>query len=323
MVATLAELLSLRRVSPTHLESIHNPEGMGNAANIAYGGFTLAVAINAALQTVPAQYHLYSALGNYLGPAFTDRSLKCSVRTIRSTKTFATRHVEVSQKQDNGQQRLCLFLTADFHIAEPASVFTYSRPPRMAYSSVEASVSRGENRDNLLNRGLVSPEMAQTDKVLFGLADRYLERRSCPEGISTQNLTGLAKGGTQTSQDHLPLSSRTSADYFRAKHQLRTTAEQVSALAFVMDMAISFLPLIHSGRSLTDAGAQSSLDFALRIFTNDLDLNAWHKREWSTVTGGHGRTYTECQAWDDKGNMICNMTQQGILRPKIDRSSKI
>ena len=323
MATTISELLSVRETLPLHFESVYKPKRMGNAANIAYGGNTLAVAITAALETVPTGFFLYSALGNYLGPAFTDRTLHCSVRSIRSTKTFATRHVEMTQLQDNGQHRLCLFLTADFQAAEPATLLTYSRSPRMAYSSVHDSLTRNQVRQNLLDRGSLTPEMANMDKVLFGLADRFVDRRSCPEGIFTQNCTGLAKKGTPTTQDHLPLPSRTSADYLRVKHPLKTPAENAAALAFIMDMGTSFLPLVHNGQSLTEAAVQSSLDFALRLFTNDVDLDAWNLREFSTITGGNGRTYTEAQVWDGNGTMVCSMTQQSILRPKIERTAKI
>lgn len=75
---------------------------MGNIANIAYGGWTLAIAANAAYQSAPPSYHLYSMLGHFLGPALTDRKLFCTVRKIRDTRTLATRQVEVSQAQDDG-----------------------------------------------------------------------------------------------------------------------------------------------------------------------------------------------------------------------------
>ena len=129
----------------------------------------------------------------------------------------------------------------------------------------------------------------------------------------TQNLTGMARKGIDTTQDHLPLPSRTSGDCFRSKHLLKTTAQRVLALAFVMDMGTSFIPLTHSGQSLDQVSAQSSLEFALRIFTNDMDLNAWSLREISIVTGGDGRTYSQVQVWDSHGKMFCNMTQQFIL----------
>lgn len=323
MANTITELLSVQRTAPNVFESVHNPEGMGNFAALAYGGNTLAVAVNAAFQTIPGDFFLYSALGNYLGPAFTDRRLQCAVREIRTTKTFATRHVEISQTQKDGKKRPCLFLSADFQIAEPATLLTYSRPPRMIHSAVEDCPTVNQNRQSLLDRGIVTKEAVQMQKKLFGLADRLLDRRLCPEGIITQALTGFAKKGSPTTQDHLSLPSKTSSDYFRSRHSLRCPAEHVSALAFIMDMGTSLLPVVHDGLSLDEVAAQSSLDFALRIFKNDLDLNAWNLRELSTITGGNGRAYTEAQVWDSKGLMVCNMTQQSILRPKNPTTAKL
>ena len=317
MASTITELVSVRQIKPNLLESLHNPEKMGNMADQAYGGNTLAVAVNAAQQTIPLGFFLYSALGNYLGPAFTDRKLQCAVRDIRTTKTFATRHVEMSQVQKDGTRRLCLFLSADFQIAEQANLLTYSRPPRMACSAVEDCPTVDENRQGIFDRGLATKSMVQMHKKIFGLSERFLDRRPCPEGIITQTLTGMVKKGTPTTQDHLPLPSKTSSDYFRFKDLLESPAQHASALAFVMDMGTSFIALTHTGHALDEVAAQSSLDFSMRVFTNDLDLNAWSLREISTITGGDGRTYTEAQLWDSRGKMLCSMTQQSILRPKL------
>ena len=319
MAKTMSDLLAVRQIGPNLFESVSKPEKMGNMADVAYGGNTLGLALNAAFQTIPSRFFLYSALGNYLGPAVTDRTLQCAVREIRTTKTFATRHVELSQIQKDGKSRLCLFLSADFQVREPATLLTYSRPPRMTYSAVEDSPSVEDNRQGFLTRSLASPESVQLHKKVFGLGERFFDRRLCPEAIATQNLTAMARKGIDTTQDHLPLPSKTSADYFRSKHLLKTPAEHVLALAFVMDMGTSFIPLTHSGQSLDQVSAQSSLEFAFRIFANDIDLNEWNLREISTVTGGNGRTYSEAQVWDSHGKMLCNMTQQCILRPALSR----
>ena len=146
MASTITDLLSVQQTAPNVFESVYNPEKMGNMANIAYGGNTLAVAVDAALQTTPVGFFLYSALGNYHGPAFTNCKLQRVVRKVRTTKTFATRHVEISQPQKDGKERPCLFLTADFQIAEPATLLTYSRLPRMTYTAVEDCATVDENR---------------------------------------------------------------------------------------------------------------------------------------------------------------------------------
>ena len=320
MAATITDLLAVRETSPMHFESINFPEKMGNTANQAYGGNTLAVAVNAALQTVPSGLFLYSAMGNFLGPALVDRTLRCSVRSLRTTKSFATRLVEVAQIRDDNQTRLCLFLTADFHVQEPKSVLNYSQPPKTAVPAPADCPSLLEQRETLLEKGILSPSIIEVSNIIFGLEHRLLDRRPCPDGVMSQTFLGLAK--TPTTQDHLPIYEKTSSDYFRSKHRLESSAEHVAALAFVMDMGTSFLPLVHNGQSLTEAGVQSSLDFAFRVFVNDVDLNEWNLRELQTTTGGEGRTYTEGRVWDGSGRMVCSGTQQCILRPKANATGR-
>jgi len=315
MSAPLTDQLSLREISPGEFESNHNPRRMGNTANIAYGGWTLAIAANAAYQSAPPSYHLYSMLGHFLGPALTDRKLFCAVRKIRDTRTFATRQVEVSQAQDDGSRRLALFAVADFQVREKASLLTYSAPPSKPYSNFENSPTMESRLQSMIQAKIIPQKVADVHNVVFSLLAQFFDQRPCPESISTQNLKGMAKH-VKTAQDHLPLTSKTSADWFRAKDTLETEVQQFPTLAFAMDAAISFVPLTHSHKFLDDAAACSSLDFALRIFSNDVNLNDWHLREQATVTGAEGRTYTEARLWDRDGNMVASMTQQCIMRPK-------
>jgi len=272
------------------------------------------IAINAAYQTTKPGYHCYSIMGNFLGPALTDRKVYCTVRSYRDTRTFASRQVEVSQKQDDGTYRPCLILLAEFQVQESATMMSYSAPPSLKYTSHEDCPTRDEDLDTLVKEGKVSQKMVDVFKTVFGLMARFWELRSPPESILAQNLYGMVKH-TKTAQDHLPLTSKASAEWVRSKSKLSTEAENVSALSFYMDGALSFIPLSFSHMFLQDAGACSTLDFALRIFSNKVDMNQWHVKEMKTITGAEGRTYSESQIWDQQGNMIASMTQQSIMRP--------
>ena len=92
--------------------------------------------------------------------------------------------------------------------------------------------------------------------------------------------------------------------------------EQLASLAFFMDGAISFAPLVFTGMFLDDAAACSSLDFALRVFSNDVRGEEWGLKEIRTYVGAGGRTFSEGRLWDEEGRCIASMTQQSILRPK-------
>ncbi|SPO05146.1 uncharacterized protein DNG_07832 [Cephalotrichum gorgonifer] len=307
---TLAEQVAIDEAPGVdQFTSRANPGRMGNAANIAYGGCAIGVAIRAACETVPAKYLLYSAMGNYLGPALTDRKLLCSVRRLRDTRTFATRQVEVSQVLDSGERRVCMAILADFQVREKETMYEYSAPPTRKYAAAEASPDVSDVVAKLLPR-----EKAKAFTVMYGMKDAFMETRVCTEGVAGQNLSGLVN--VKTDQDHLPITSKTSASWTRIRHPISQTADKFAALGFVMDEALSFLPLTHTGKALYDVAACSSLDFALRFFTAEIDLSRWLFREWNTIAGGDGRTYTEARLWDREGKMVATMTQQSILRPK-------
>ncbi|EXJ77307.1 hypothetical protein A1O3_10465 [Capronia epimyces CBS 606.96] len=152
-------------------------------------------------------------------------------------------------------------------------------------------------------------------KALFSLGAMFFESRLCPDGVSAQNLLGVAIK-VVTTQDHLPITSKSSADWCRTRKPLSSQAEQLAGLAFLIDGALSFVPLMHDHKFLDDAAACSSLDFALRIFADDFDLNTWHLKEYTTTIANGGLTYSEGGLWDAHGAMVASMTQHNILRPK-------
>lgn len=198
MAITLSESVRVRATDHGSYESLYNPGRMGNTADIAYGGCTIATAINAAYQTVPPAYCLYSAQGNFLGPALTDRKYLLHVQTYRQTKTFATRKVEVSQKQNDGALRLCMVILADFHCKERASLLEYSRRPTQTYSSPDESLPAATIREGLVQRGEIVQGTADAHAKQFGLGAQFWDSRLCPEGVSAQNLLGLAKNVATT-----------------------------------------------------------------------------------------------------------------------------
>ncbi|KAF2433034.1 acyl-CoA thioesterase II [Tothia fuscella] len=317
----LKEQVGVEQVSEDCFVSLKNPDKMGNTADIAYGGCTLASAVNAAYQTVPPGFHCFSVMGNYLGPAFSHSKLFCKIRRIRDTRSFQSRQVEVSQKQKDGTQRLCMIMFAEFQNQEPASLMRYSVPPSQEWPTWQDCPTRSEYAAQLVKDGKVPQKMVDINGKVFGLMSRLWDGRVCPNSIMTQNLYGMAKD-LPTTQDHLPLTSKISGEWAKAKAQLTTEGEQIASLAFYMDGAISFMPLSFSHKFLQDAGACSSLDFALRIFTNKLDINQWHIKEMKTIVGAEGRTYGEARLWDEKGSMVASMTQQCILRTPTAKAGK-
>lgn len=320
MVASLAEQLAVEEIGPGEYASRIPPERMGNALPIAYGGCTLGIAVHAACKTVPPTHRLYSLVGHFLGPASTTEKLYCTVHSSRDTKTFATRRVQVSQIRPDGKKRVCLELLADFQIEEPA-MLNYSAPPVLQYSGPEKSRPFEALAREAVAQGTMDEKSAKAVIESFALGDSFFDTRLCPEGVSGQNVGGANKQ-KQTTQEHLPLTDKTSGDWSRTRVPLESRDERAAAVAFLLDGGLAFLPLGHSHKWLDDSAACSSLDFALRLFSSDIDLNSWHLRERRTTAGGLGRTYTEARLWDEKGHLVASMTQQSIMRPWPESKTK-
>lgn len=316
---SLKEQISVTEVSTDKYVSVANPARMGNVKAIAYGGCALGGAIQAAGQTVKPNYVIYSAMGNYLGPSSTERKLIFTVTRLRDTRTFATRFVQVSQEMDDGSVRMCLTMLADFQVKEQASLLTYTSPPSKKYSSVGKSFTYKEKALELLEKKQIPEKIVTILDQQFGVMDQFTDTRAAPEGLISHNVVGIAKH-IKTPQEDVPPALRTSADYFKSRHPFDSSLEHFSALGFVLDGYLSFLPLSQNHLFMDDASACSSLDFALRFFTTEIDITKWHFKELRTVTAAEGRTYSETRLWDENENMVASMTQQCILRPSKKHS---
>ncbi|KAL4899113.1 hypothetical protein BDW74DRAFT_184115 [Aspergillus multicolor] len=324
IASTLAEHISVTSIGPDTFQSRFNPERQGNTASYAYGGCSLGVGVQAACQTVPEGYLLYTLTGSFLAPVLTESKPTISIRRLRDTRTFATRQVEISQIQ-NGKARLCVIMLADFHKKEKNSVLEYSVPPDQLYSPPESGkcLTPQDLGAKMASDGIITTQDLKLYNTLFGLMARFFETRQAPEGISASNLHGMAK--SQPAPPHqatLPLTQKISGDWFRSRTSLSTRADHYAALAWILDAYLTFTPLTHSGMFLDDVSACATLDFAVRIFSDEFDLSQWMLRELKTVAGGGGRTFTESRVWNEGGRLVACMSQQSILRPKYKERGK-
>lgn len=107
-----------------------------------------------------------------------------------------------------------------------------------------------------------------------------------------------------------------STERFRINGPLPTEADQIAALAFYMDRGLAYIPANHAGRSLLEASACATLDFALRLATHRFDLGDWHVSEKRTCRAGNARALSEGRVFGG-GRLLASMTQETILRPKV------
>lgn len=316
---TLTDHTAVEQLGPNEFVSKYNPGRFGNVPNIAYGGCTSGIATRAACATVPDGYFCYSVLGTFLGPSATDAQLHVSVERTRDTKTFATRRVLVKQTRADGSTRACLDMLADFHVREPA-LLTFSPPPSidLRREGPRASPTRAELTQQAVDAGRIAgddPQAVFANATMFQAHETNFEARIVASGMAGQNLYGILSR-TPTTQDDRHPTERFSGDWGRAKCALGDAGERAAALVFLLDGALSFTPLAHHHLWFGDAGANSTLDFAVRWLVPDADLTKWHLRERRTIAGGHGRSLNESRLWDEDGTLVATATQQCILRPK-------
>ena len=338
VASTVTEQVGVVQVAPgkDEFRSTSLPIRMGNMLPIAYGGCAISVAVHAAVQTAPDTHRLYSVVGHFHGPASLDQPFRIAVTRTRDTRSFATRRVRVSQLQpsrktttkskkseEGATERLCLELIADFHVLEEP-LLEFSPPLHRLYAPPLECPTRPELQAEIEARVGRPLDVPGPFRTVQAGTELYFDLRYCRESMSGQNL-GFARH-IPTDQDALPLSARCSAEWYRVREGLKdaegqprrlpaTHGENCAVLAFLMDGGLAFAALVHDHLGFEHAGAASSLDFALRFMTPDVDMTRWHVRERVAHAAGAGRTYAEGRLFDEQGRLVASMTQQGIMRP--------
>ncbi|KAE8363023.1 thioesterase-like superfamily-domain-containing protein [Aspergillus caelatus] len=305
---SLKQQIAVEPLRPGHFCSVENPTRLGSLSEYAFGGNTIAVAVNAAYQTVNHTYHLYSLCGHFIRPATTDRKLFCHVESIRDSKSFQTRQIRVSQAADGGSNRLCLVALADFHIEEPYSVVTYSIPPETDSPS-----------STLREKYSTPPPDASNNCDLYRDIEQFIDMRPIlDDGPSAES----QKQNTRINSPP-PAPSAITKEMFRVPELLDNEAEQISALAFYADKGLAYIPAIHYGYGLRQASACATLEFSLRVFVHGLNLENWHLAEQKSLAAGNARAFSEGRIWNEDGHLVASMTQQTILRPSTGPGARL
>ncbi|RAH86625.1 hypothetical protein BO86DRAFT_353145 [Aspergillus japonicus CBS 114.51] len=289
-MTTLQNQVAVEPLGPDRYISLLPPTRMGDLADWVYGGNILAIAISAAYATTNPGHHLYSLTGHFVRPASPSLKLICQVERIRDTRIFQTRHLRVYQEGPTGEQ-LCLLATADFHVEETLEMVNYSARPQSAHFDAVPGATAGIQESGL-----------------YKYINRYMEVQALPatNRKSEGDITGII-----------------SAERFRLQTPLGSEPAQLAALAFYMDRGLAYIPANHAGRSLLDASACATLDFALRVMTHRVDVGEWLVSEQQTCAAGGARAVSEGRVFDDGGSLVAVMTQTTILRPKLGERAKV
>lgn len=185
-----------------------------------------------------------------------------------------------------------------------------------------------------LQEGTLEKQSMAIYNKIIGLWHQIFDTVPVPSSMMLQNLLGMVK--IPTSQDHLTITDRRSFDWMRIHDALpcatgtepaHGTSEtkdmlpispvmaHAATMAFALDGALAFAPLSLGKKSMLDASAASTLDFATRFHSDVLDMNQYLLREIRPIQAGWQRTYSEARLFDTNGHLVATCTQQGVLRP--------
>lgn len=142
-VKSFQELMLLEELSPTD-HGLHLPPGTSYSlyrslrgpyqpqiAPGAFGGHVLSQSLVAAAKTVPAGFVCHSQSGNFLLPGNKNAPFYYLVEDIRTSFTFATRHVKVFQNEDPAllfqPASICFIAISSFKKETPQGSLDYQR----------------------------------------------------------------------------------------------------------------------------------------------------------------------------------------------------
>lgn len=339
---TFLDYLRMKRTSDQDtFETIENPDRLGNPMPIAYGGFSLATGVQAAFNTVERDnFAVYSLLGHYLAPVSIDRNLVASVRRLRETRSFSTRFVTISQRQEDGSLRDCLTMTVDF-IASPTdadndqiSTLRYSINPLYPHQAHSELPDYFEDVERRVRDGDVKSRTKETFFTAFKSWKRYLEIKFVPGSAYDARVFGF-EPQHKLPQDELPITERRSTNWVRSRIDLSSKGPEVEGtisasprsantalMVWILDGALSSIALTFERRRLDDIAAAASLDFAIRFTHDRPNMNRWNLHEIATIAGGWGRTFSQGNVYNESGSLVATMSQQNIMRP-LPASSRI
>ncbi|CAG8064124.1 unnamed protein product [Penicillium salamii] len=310
----LRQQIAVHSLTPGCFASVCYPARLGSLTTTGFGGSSLAVAISAAFQESRGDFHLYSIAGYFLRPVKTDRKLFCHVEILRKSKSFETREIRVTQEYENGVSKICLIALADFHLMELKSMVTFSTAPELV--SLPAPTNEQSLQDNT-HDSCSGHDLYQDIENLIEMQPLGLSPGIDP--VSPR----LHEQAAIENDSNPPAPRSIHAERFRARSSLNSEAEQISALAFYMDKGLAYIPALHHGYHPSEADTCASLDFSLRFFEHEIDLEDWHYTEQKSIVANHARVYSEGRVWDSKGRLLASMTQQTILRPSSDLKPRL
>ncbi|KAK0533255.1 hypothetical protein OC835_003074 [Tilletia horrida] len=329
-----------------------------------YGGVSLGLGVQAAFDSIfdelgpqkAAEFRAYSYQGTFAGPASAQYAIRIEVSSVRSTRSFVTRLVTLSQQDPTqpGARRKTLVAICDFARRGRAALVEFDAPAlnpltAQAWERPETLETHAELTAQRLARARESGDeealrVAQAEERFRDGWDRFLRFRMPRDSLTYQTAWTHKSDPPQTTQDPLAVTDRVMVDYFRVvpdlspAHLARISAERPDCVpfragmsttttffAFVLDQGVPIIPIIATKTPRHAAAPDVSLDFSIRFHREDgIDLNKWSLRQFKCLTAAAGRSFNQVTVWDEAGRIMGTISQQGHVAPaQPQRGSKL
>ncbi|CAD6967404.1 unnamed protein product [Tilletia controversa] len=331
-----------------------------------FGGISLCVGLQAGAASLfeemedkdAAEFRPYSYQGSFLGPALAKFAIRITVTTTRSTRSFVTRILTLSQPDpknplDSSKRRNTLVAICDFARRGRQALLEFDAP---ALNPVTGRPwerpSELPSEYDLLDEKLKQAKAGGDQDELKRLAQKaafnarwigFLDFKTPKDSLMAQTYW-TAHNHLPTTQDSVPVTDRVLSDWFRFVPDLsdkgvaKISAERPDCVpfrpstahntffAFALDQLIPITPVVVTKTQRREAAPDFSLDFSIRFHREDgLDVNRWTLRQMKSLTAADGRSFNQVVLWDEDGRILATISQQGHLVPwpkRVEEASK-
>ncbi len=283
-VAELLELLELEQIE----ENIFRGQSHSVGSSRVFGGQVLAQALQAAIRTAPADRLVHSLHAYFILPGAVEHPIVFDVDRIRDGGSFTTRSVKAIQK---GQA--IFHLSASFQRKQ--SGFDHqSSMPNVAPPEVLVDL------EELVKKfGKYLPENIR----------RFLDLDHPIEFRPVEKVHPMLPGKQQPVR-HVWMKAKGPMPEDQIAHQ--------AVLAYASDYNLLTTALLPHGDIGTMGKVQlASLDHAM-WFHRPCKIDDWLLYAIDSPSASNARGFTRGSIFNQKGELLCSVTQEGLIRP-IDK----
>ena len=282
-VAELLAILDLERLEADLFRGQNPKTGWKRV----FGGQVVAQALVAAARTVPEERIAHSLHAYFLLPGDPRTPIVYEVERLRDGHSFTTRRVKAIQ-----HGRAIFATTVSFQVREDGFTHQGAMPPVRGPEGLPGGRDIADIAEGLPEA--IAAYFARPRPILLRPVDLRRYRDTGPqEPVFNVWLKAAAA---------LPDDARL--------HQ--------AVLAYASDMTLLDVSLIAHGRSVFDPEVQAaSLDHAL-WFHRPLRADEWLLYAQDSPAAGGARGFARGQIFDQAGNLVASVAQEGLIRPRGD-----